>query len=167
MAKFGAIYLSIQTTYNCTEEVKNVASTLVDKGYLFTVRYHQEAPWIQLYVDEPESVVSYAKEVAKIFPDKQTLALAAYTVSDSVSFCYFQGEKTIRILQSGFKQERQWEIIEGETQEWEAEIFSQVSLKIGTMGMVSYHIQQIGVLLNLPGFGIPRNGEPWTIELKN
>lgn len=167
MAKFGAIYLSIETTENCREEVKKVASILVKLGYLFTFRYHQEIPWIQLYIDEPENVIPYAKEVAKIFPNKQTLGLAAYTVSDSVSFCYFEGEKIIRILQSGFKQERQWEIIEGETQEWEAEIFSQLALKIGTMGMVSYHIQQIGILLNLPGFGIPRNGEPWTIELKN
>ena len=167
MAKFGAIYLSIDSKQNPIEEVETVASTLAKEGYLFTVRYHQETPWIQLYVDEPETVVSYAQQVAQIFPNKQTLGLAAYTVSDSVSFCYFKGETVIRILQSGFIKERQWEIIEGDKQEWEAEIFSQLTLEIGTMGMVSYHIQQIGVLLNLPGFGLPRSGELWTIEIIN
>ncbi|MGK7961758.1 hypothetical protein [Crocosphaera sp.] len=167
MAKFGAIYLSLEANNNPREEVENVASILVKEGYLFTVRYHQETPWIQLYVDEPETVTPYAQKIAKIFPNKDTLGLAAYTVSDSVSFCYFQGEKVIRILQSGFINERQWGIIEGEKQEWEAEIFSKLTLEIGTMGMASYHIQQIGVLLNLPGFGIPRSGETWTMEVKN
>ncbi|MDJ0658593.1 MAG: hypothetical protein QNJ42_03795 [Crocosphaera sp.] len=167
MAKFGAIYLSVEGNNNSIEEVKNVASILVKAGYLFTVRYHQETPWIQLYIDEPETVTPYAQQVAQIFPNKKTLGLAAYTVSDSVSFCYFQGEKIIRILQSGFIKERQWEIIEGEKQEWETEIFSKLTLEIGAIGMVSYHIQQIGVLLNLPGFGIPRSGEPWTIEIIN
>ncbi|CCQ55451.1 hypothetical protein WH8501_03220 [Crocosphaera watsonii WH 8501] len=165
MAKFGAIYLSIDVTKNSIEEVENVAAILVKQGYLFTVRYHQDSPWIQLYIDEPENVISYAKQVARIFPNKQTLGLAAYTVSDSVSFCYFQGENIIRLLQSGFSQERQWEIIEGEKQAWEDELFSKLTLEIGKIGMVSYHIQQIGVLLNLPGFGIPRQGEPWTKEV--
>ncbi|MDJ0729281.1 MAG: hypothetical protein QNJ33_04735 [Crocosphaera sp.] len=167
MAKFGAIYLSLETTDNPIEEVEKVASILVKAGHLFTVRFHRETPWIQLYVDEPETVVSYAKQVAKIFPNTQILGLAAYTVSDSVSFCYLKGEKIIRLLQSGFIKERQWEIIEGEKQPWEDEIFSQLTLEIGTMGMVSYHIQQIGVSLNLPGFGIPRTGEPWTKEIIN
>ena len=167
MAKFGAIYLSLETTDSPTKEVENVATILREAGYLFTVRYHQETPWIQLYVDEPENVVSYAKQVAEIFPHKKTLGLAAYTVSDSVSFGYFQGKKMIRLLQSGFNQERQWEIIEGEQQPWEDEIFSKLTLEIGTIGMVSYHIHQIGVSLNLPGFGIPRSGEPWTKEIIN
>ena len=167
MAKFGAIYLSVEAKNNPIDQVKNVASILVKLGYLFTVRYHQETPWIQLYIDEPKTVVSHAQQIAKLFPSKKILGLAAYTVSDSVSFCYFQGEKIIRILQSGFIKERQWEIIEGEKQEWETEIFSKLTLEIGAIGMVSYHIQQIGVLLNLPGFGIPRSGEPWTIEIIN
>ena len=166
MAKFGAIYLSLETTEKSIKEVENVASILRKADYLFTVRYHQESSWIQLYVEEPENVVFYARKIGKIFPSKKTLGLAAYTVSDSVSFCYFQGEKIIRLLQSGFNQERQWEIIEGEKQTWEDEIFNKLTLEIGTMGMVSYHIQQIGVLLNLPGFGIPKQGEPWTKEIR-
>ncbi|MDJ0598419.1 MAG: hypothetical protein QNJ37_06230 [Crocosphaera sp.] len=167
MAKFGAIYLLLEVKENPREEVENVASRLRQEGYQFPVRYHQETPWIQLYVDEPETVVSYAKQIAQIFPNKKTLGLAAYTVSDSVSFCYFQGKKVIRLLQSGFIKERQWEIIEGEKQPWEDEIFSKLTLEVATMGMVSYHINQIGVLLNLPGFGTPSSGEPWTIEIIN
>ena len=57
-------------------------------------------------------------------------------MSDSVSFCYFQGEQLIRLLQSGFNQERQWEIIEGEKQTWEDKLFSKLPLEIGTIGMV-------------------------------
>ena len=37
MAKFGAIYLSIDVTKKSIEEVENVAAILVKQGYLFTV----------------------------------------------------------------------------------------------------------------------------------
>ncbi|WP_107667264.1 hypothetical protein [Cyanothece sp. BG0011] len=167
MGKFGAIYLSYSRDKFDIEEIKKIASILVKEGYQFPVRYHQETPWIQLYIDEPKKVVSYSKEIAQIFPNKKILGLAAYTVSDSVSFCYFQGNKIIRLLQSGFIIERKWEIIEGKKQPWEDTIFNKLTLEIGKMGMVSYHIHQIGVLLNLPGFGIPRSGEPWTIQISH
>ena len=78
-----------------------------------------------------------------------------------------RGEKVIRLLQSGFEKERQWERIEGEPQEWESEILGDREVAIGKMGIVSYEIQKIGVLFNLPGFGIPSTGEPWTIEIIN
>ncbi len=165
MAKFGAIYLSYSPDKFDVEEINNIASILVEQGYQVPIRYHQESSWIQLYIDEPETIITYTKQVAQIFPNKKTLGLAAYTLSDSVSFCYFQGKQVIRLLQSGFTTERQWEIIEGEKQPWEKEIFKKLTLEIGTKGMVSYHINQIGVLLNLPGFGIPRSGEPWTIQI--
>ncbi|ACB52606.1 hypothetical protein cce_3258 [Crocosphaera subtropica ATCC 51142] len=167
MAKFGAIYLSYSRDKFDIEEINNIASILVKEGYQFSVRYRQETPWIQLYVNEPEKVISYGKKIAQIFPNQKILGLAAYTISDSVSFCYFQGKQVIRLLQSGFITERQWEIIEGEKQPWEDKIFEKLSLEIGTKGMVSYHINQIGVSLNLPGFGIPQSGEPWTIEISH
>ncbi len=167
MGKFGAIYLSYDRREKAIESVENISSLLVDEGYLFTVRYHQETPWVQLYVEEPENVVEYAQEVSKIFPDKQVLGLAAYTVSDSVSFCIFKAGRLVRLLQSGFNSERQWELIEGEAQVWEAEILDNVTMKIGHLGMMSHHIHNIGVLLNLPGFGIPRPGEVWSKEIIN
>lgn len=167
MAKFGVIYLSYSRDKFNIEKIQNISSVLVKKGYQFPVRYHQESPWIQLYIDEPENLITYAKQVAQIFPNQKILGLAAYTVSDSVSFCYFQGEKAIRLLQSGFVTEKQWEIIEGEKEPWEDKILNKLTLEIGTKGMVSYHINQIGVLLNLPGFGIPRSGEPWTIQISH
>jgi hypothetical protein len=165
MAKFGAIYLSCQQHKKVIEEVESVASILVENGYLFTVRYHYESPWIQLYAEEPENVVQYAQEVSNLFLDKKVLGLAAYTVSDSVSFCLFETGKVKRLLQSGFNEERKWEMIAGEVQWWEPEILENITMEIGSLGMVSYHIQRIGVLLNLPGFGIPASGEPWSKEI--
>ncbi|EAZ88650.1 hypothetical protein [Crocosphaera chwakensis] len=167
MTKFGAIYLSYSRDQFDIDEINNIASILVKEGYQFPVRYHQETPWIQLYVNEPEKVISYGKKIAQIFPNQKILGLAAYTVSDSVSFCYFQGKQVIRLLQSGFITERQWEKIEGKKQPWEDKILNKLTLEIGTKGMVSYNINQIGVLLNLPGFGIPQPGEPWTIQISH
>ena len=167
MGKFAAIYLSCEQQEKAIEEMDNISSILVKEGYLLTVRYHQKTPWIQLYLEEPENAVHYTKAISQLFPDKPILGLAAYTVSDSVSFCLCQRGTIIRLLQSGFSSERQWELIEGQEQWWEPEIFKKITMKIGNMGMVSHHIQQIGVLLNLPGFGIPRPGEPWTAEIIN
>ena len=68
MAKFGAVYLSLKNINNPIKEMEKVASILVKAGYKFAVRYHQEIPWIQLYIDEPENIVFYAQQVAIIFP---------------------------------------------------------------------------------------------------
>ncbi len=165
MGKFAAIYLLCSQPEKAPEEMENISSLLVEQGYLFPVRYHQESPWIQLYLEEPENVVQSTQDISQLFRGQQILGLAAYTVSDSVSFCLFQGGTIIRLLQSGFHSERTWELIQGEPQWWEPEIFQNLTLKIGNLGMVSSHIQQIGVFLNLPGFGIPRMGEPWTKEI--
>ncbi|MDJ0511378.1 MAG: hypothetical protein QNJ64_19310 [Crocosphaera sp.] len=167
MGKFAAIYIFCEQPQKAPEEMENISSLLVQEGYFFTVRYHQESPWIQLFLEEPENVVQYTQDISQLFREQKLLGLAAYTVSDSVSFCLFQEGKMIRILQSGFSSERKWEFIQGEEQQWEAEIFKNITLKIGNPGMVSSHIQQIGILLNLPGFGIPRMGEPWTKEIIN
>ncbi len=167
MAKFGAIYLSFNAPEKTLEEVENISSILVTQGYLFTVRYHWETPWVQLYVEEPENVVRYAEDISKIFPHKRVIGLAAYTVSDSVSFCEFKAGSAIRLLQSGFNSERRWDLIQGQEQSWESNILSNLTMEIGTRGMVSYHINQIGILLNLPGFGIPRSGEAWSKEIIN
>lgn len=167
MATFGAIYLSFDEQDKAIEKVEKISSALVAQGYLFTVRYHYETPWVQLYGSEPENVVRYAEDVSKIFYERQVIGLAAYTVSDSVSFCQFKNGRVIRILQSGFNHSRRWELIEGEEQSWESEILENLTLEIGSLGMVSSHINKIGVFLNLPGFGIPRSGEAWTKEIIN
>ncbi|MDJ0801097.1 MAG: hypothetical protein QNJ51_30540 [Calothrix sp. MO_167.B12] len=165
MAQFGAIYLSFHK--GLLEKVKEISQIIKQEGYLFTVRYHHEAPWIQLYVEEPENVSNYSQKVSQIFPDKRVIGLAAYTVSDSVTFCEFKGGKVVRLLESGFQQERQWEKIEGDTQPWESEILGDMKIEIGSPGMVSYHIQKIGNLFALPGFGVPKSGEAWTQEIYN
>ena len=165
MARFGAIYLSFEE--GSLKKVEELSETLKQKGYLFTVRYHHKLPWIQLYIEEPENTTYYAQEVSKFFPDRQVIGLAAYTVSDSVIFCEFQDGKVIRSLQSGFEQERQWDKIEGATQPWESEIFGDLKMEIGTPGMMSYHIQKIGELFEMPGFGVPKPGEAWTKEIVN
>ena len=165
MGKFGAIYVSLKE--NNSSEVQRLSNLIKEKGYLFTVRYHHQSPWMQLSVDEPETIPDAAKNIASYIPDERVIGLGAYTVSDSVIFCEYKGEKVIRLLQSGFEKERQWERIEGEPQEWESEILGDREVAIGKMGIVSYDIQKIGVLFNLPGFGIPSTGEPWTIEIIN
>ena len=167
MAKFAAVFLSFDESKEGTEAFKAISSTLVKHGYFFTVRYHKETPWIQIYVEDPEKIISYALKISQIFRDKRVIGLAAYTVSDSVSFCEFQGGKTLRLLQSGFNNERLWDLIEGEKQFWESDILEPLTMKVGQPGMVSSHINQIGVFLNLPGFGIPRPGEAWTQEILN
>ncbi|MEM8781193.1 MAG: hypothetical protein AAGF26_20550 [Cyanobacteria bacterium P01_G01_bin.49] len=143
MAKFGAIYLSFDELKEGIETLNQISSILVDGGYLFPVRYHQETPWLQLYVDEPENVVELAMKVSKIFLDKRVIGLAAYTVSDSVSFCEFKAGKAIRLLQSGFSQERRWDLIEGKKQGWEPIIFDTIRMEIGQRGMVSSHINKL------------------------
>lgn len=165
MAQFGAIYLSFDE--RLVEKVEEFSETLKQKGYLFTVRYHHQQPWIQLYVEEPENASYYAQKVSKIFPDRQVIGLAAYTVSDSVIFCEFKNGTVVRTLQSGFEQERQWDKIEGETQPWESEILGDMKLEVGTTGMMSYHIQKIGEWLEMPGFGVPQPGEAWSKEIVN
>ncbi|MEA5512239.1 hypothetical protein VB715_20925 [Crocosphaera sp. UHCC 0190] len=102
MAKFGAIYLFFNELENAIEKVEKIYSILVEQGYLFTVRYHYEPPWVQLYIEEPEKVVEYVKNVSKIFPDKRVIGLGAYTVSDEVSFCELKAGTVIRLLQSGW-----------------------------------------------------------------
>ena len=109
MGKFAAIYLSFDE--KLVEKVEDISQTLKQEDYLFTVRYHHEAPWIQLYVEEPENVAIYAEKVSEVFADRIVIGLAAYTVSDSVIFCQFQDGKVIRLLESGFQTERQWEKI--------------------------------------------------------
>ncbi|MEA5511765.1 hypothetical protein VB715_18495 [Crocosphaera sp. UHCC 0190] len=167
MAKFGAIYLSFNQQENAIEKVEKISSILVEQGYSFTVRYHDESPWIQLYVEDPEKVVEYAEDVSKIFPKKRVIGLAAYTVSDEVSFCEFKNGTVIRLLQSGFNNERRWDLIEGVAQVWESEILKNLTMEISKPGMVSSHVNKIGVFLNLPGFGIPRPGEAWSQEIIN
>ncbi len=163
MAKFGAIYLSFDE--GLVEKVDEISQILKQKGYLFTVRHHCESPWIQLYVEEPENISDYALLVSKIFPSRQVMGLAAYTVSDSVSFSQFKNGKIVRLLESGFEQERLWDKIEGDTQPWESEIFGNIKMEVGSQGMVSYHIQKIGQFFQLPGFGVPKQGEGWTKEI--
>ena len=163
MAKFGAIYLSFDQ--GLIEKVDEISQILKQEGYLFIVRYHRDSPWIQLYLEEPENVSDYAYKVSKIFPSRQVMGLAAYTVSDSVSFSHFQDGKIVRLLESGFKQERLWDKIEGNTQPWESQIFGDIKMEIGSVGMVSYHMKKIGQLFQLPGFGIPKQGEAWTFEI--
>ncbi len=91
MAQFRAIYLSFDD--GLIEKVVEISETLKQKGYLFTVRYHEQASWVQLYVEKPENVPYYTQDVSKIFPQKQVIGLASYTVSDSVIFCkYKDGE---------------------------------------------------------------------------
>ena len=163
MAKFGAIYLSFDQ--GLIEKVDEISQILKQEGYLFIVRYHRDSPWIQLYLEEPEKISDYAYKVSKIFTSRQVMGLAAYTVSDSVSFSHFKNGKIVRLLESGFKQERLWDKIEGNTQPWESQIFGDIKMEIGSVGMVSYHIQKIGQLFQLPGFGIPKQGEAWTFEI--
>ncbi|MDJ0694228.1 hypothetical protein [Mastigocoleus sp. MO_188.B34] len=163
MAKFGAIYLSFDE--GLIEKVDEISQILIQVGYLFIVRYHRESPWIQLYVEEPENVSDYAYKVSKIFPNRQVMGLAAYTVYDSVSFSHFENGKIVRLLESGFEKKRLWDKIEGNTQPWESQIFGNMKMEIGSVGMVSYHIQKIGQFFQLPGFGIPQQGEPWTKEI--
>ena len=163
MAKFGAIYLSFDE--GLVEKVDEISQILKHQGYLFIVRYHCKSPWIQLYVEEPENISDYAYKVSKIFLSRQVMGLAAYTVSDAVSFSHFKDGKIIRLLESGFEQERLWEKIEGESQPWESQIFGDMKMEIGSVGMVSYHIQKIGQLFQLPGFGVPQQGEVWTKEI--
>ncbi len=165
MAQFGAIYLSFPE--GSVEKVEAVSETLKQNGFLFTVRYHQEKPWVQLYIEEPENVPYHAQEVSKIFPDTRVLGLASYTVSDSVIFCQYKDGLLIRLLQSGFQQERIWEKIEGEPQAWEREILADNTLEIGGTGMTSYDIHRIGQYFDLPGFGVPKLGEAWTKEIWN
>ena len=114
-----------------------------------------------------ENVSYYAQEVSRIFPERRVIGLAAYTVSDSVIFCEFKGGDVIRLLQSGFQQERKWEKIEGEPQPWEDEILKENSFEIGGPGMMSFDIQQIGQYFDMPGFGVPGAGEAWTKEIWN
>ncbi|MDJ0774400.1 MAG: hypothetical protein QNJ49_13430 [Mastigocoleus sp. MO_167.B18] len=163
MAKFGAIYLSFDE--GLIEKVDEISQILIQVGYLFIVRYHRESPWIQLYVEEPENVSDYAYKVSKIFPNRQVMGLAAYTVYDSVSFSHFENGKIVRLLESGFEKKRLWDKIEGNTQPWESQIFGNMKMEIGSVGMVSYHIQKIGQFFQLPGFGIPQQGEAWTKEI--
>ena len=163
MAKFGAIYLSFDE--GLVEKVDEISQILKHESYVFIVRYHCESPWIQLYLEEPENISDYAYKVSKIFPNRQVMGLAAYTVSDSVSFSHFKDGKIIRLLESGFEKKRLWEKIEGNTQPWESQIFGDMKMEIGSVGMVSYHIQKIGQLFQLPGFGVPQQGETWTKEI--
>ena len=108
MSKFGAIYLSFND--EPVENVELISDMLKEKGFLFTIRYHHEKPWVQLYVEEPENTPYYAKDVSVIFPDRKVIGLAAYTVSDSVIFCEFSHGETIRLLQSGFMREFIWKL---------------------------------------------------------
>ncbi|MGK7873601.1 MAG: hypothetical protein AB4426_09910 [Xenococcaceae cyanobacterium] len=165
MAQFGAIYVSF--AQGAVEKVEELSETLKQKGYLFTVRYHHDLPWIQLYVEEPENTPYYAQDISKIFPDRRVIGLAAYTVSDSVIFCEFKDGTVIRWLQSGFGQERQWDKIEGDRQPWESEILGDMKIEIGSPGLMSYHIHKIGELFDLPGFGVPKQGEAWSKEIRN
>jgi hypothetical protein len=160
MAKFGAIYLSFPDS--SVAKIETISEKLKQEGYLFTLRYHYDSPWIQLYIEEPENIAKYTENVSKIFPERRVLGLGAYTVSDSVIFCEFQEGNVVRWLQSGFERERQWEKILGEVQPWESEIFGNLILQIGSLGMASYHLNKIGVFLNLPGFGVPKSGQSWT-----
>jgi hypothetical protein len=165
MAIFGAIYLSFKG--NNLEHVTEISDRLKGQNYYFVVRYHEKTPWVQLYVEEPENIVNYSEIVAQLFPNKHIIGLGAYTVSDAVVFCEFKQAQLIRLLQSGFNHKRCWDRIEGEKQPWEAELLGHLTLKIGSPGMVSYQINQIGIHWNLPGFGIPQPGEPWRKEIIN
>ncbi len=163
MSQFGAIYLSFND--EPIENVDLISDMLKEKGYLFTIRYHHEKSWVQLYVEEPENTPYHAKDVSAIFPDRKVIGLAAYTVSDSVIFCEYSHGETIRLLQSGFERELEWEKIEGESQPWEADIFGENKPEIGSMG--SFDIYKIGQLFDMPGFGTPKHGESWTKEIFN
>ncbi len=165
MSQFGAIYISFEE--RAIKRVEEVSETIKQKGFLFTVRFYHEKPWIQLHVEEPENVSYYAQEVSKIFPDRRVVGLAAYTVTDSTIFCEFQAGEVLRLLQSGFQQEQLWEKIEGNSQSWESEILAGRIMKLDSPGMTSYDIQKIGMLFELPGFGVPKHGEAWSKEIYN
>ncbi len=70
-------------------------------------------------------------------------------------------------MESGFRQERMWDRIEGERQAWENEILAENTPEIGHPGMMSADIQRIGHWYNVPGFGAPKSGEAWTKEIRN
>ena len=165
MSQFGAIYLSFDKCL--IEKVDLFSATLKQQGYLFTVRYYHEKPWVQLHVDEPEATPYLAQAVSKIFPTRRVVGLAAYTASDSVLFCQFSDGAVVRLLQSGFEKERQWDKIEGEAQQWEPEILNDLTIEVGSPGMMTDTIRKIGKFLDMAGFGLPGYGEAWNREIIN
>ncbi len=165
MAKFGAIYLTFDD--GSIDKVTTISDTLVKKGYLFIVRYFDQKPWIQLYVEEPENTAKYAQEISKIFPERHVIGLTAYTTSDSVAFCDYHNGEVARLLQSGFDHDHAWDKIEGEPQAWENEILAEKTVEVGSEGMATVDIERIGQWFDMPGFGVPNVGEDWTKEIFN
>lgn len=165
MAQFGAIYLSFEEAD--ADKVEAISDIMKQGGFLFAVRYFHPKPWIQFYAEEPENTPYYAEQVSKIFPDRRVIGMGVYTVSDSTVFCEFRNGEALRILESGFQQERVWGKIEGQPQDWEAEILAGNEMELGSSGMMSYDIQKIGQYMGFPGFGEPGAGQSWTKEIFN
>ncbi|NOQ35579.1 MAG: hypothetical protein GQ569_06755 [Methylococcaceae bacterium] len=174
MSNFSAIY--VQLLDNSEAAFEEVNRVLKEKGYLFTLRYHQSKPWVQLWAEEAENLSYYVGQIRAFFPQQRIIAIACQSVVDAIAYYDVQGDNTYRVLEYGFRQERTWEKVEGIPQAWESEIFSGREgyqagddLKVGeiTPFFTNFDIQQLGQLLDLSGFGTPDFGENWTREIFN
>ena len=172
MSNFSAIYIHLG--HDVEAEFATVQSTLKDKGYLFTLRYHAPLPWVQLWVDEMENTGFYVRQLTEFFPQRRLIGIACQSVSDSIGYWEVDQGQAVRTLLYGFEQERVWETVSGTAQAWELELFAgregynkdrvlQVGMPVPSFS--NFDVHKLGQLLGLPGFGQPAAGEAWTKEV--
>ena len=174
MSNFGAIFIQLQE--KTEQEFDEINARLKKKGYLFTLRDHQTKPWVQIWIDEPENLPFYLKDIAPLFLERRIIGIACQSVVDAIGYWEVTNGQEKRTLEYGFTQERTWEKVEGEPQSWETEIFEGregyeglLSLKVGETQpyFSNFDIQRLGQILDLPGFGTPATREKWTREVFN
>ncbi len=203
MATFEAIYIKVNETPD-VHFFQNIRSVLQKNGLRFsregTFRFKENYSWIQIqnlpWIEHLlgkinlDFVPKFAAALSEYY-QTEVICLYTQTLVDAVGYWRFENGNEKRCLIHGFYQERVWETVRGNSEEWENDLFlnkeeySEIlsesedddlvaeiiefyqtkQIKIGSSipFFSSWNVNQIGKYYNLPGFSFSKD---WSIEDK-
>ena len=201
MATFEAIFLKINEIPN-SRFFQNIRSLLQKNGLRFSTdsifRFQenyswiqiQELPWITHLLEKKDT--DFVPKFASVLSDNyqtEIVCLYTQTVVDAVGYWHFENGNEKRCLIHGFYQERIWEAVRGESEEWENNLFfdleqysdilledddfakeivemcktKQIKLGSGVPFFSGTDIAKIAKHYQLPGFSFSKG---WSVEEK-
>lgn len=123
MASFDAVYVSLSTE-DPIAAADRVEEALQRVGWPreISLRVAEGRSWVQLqgvYFENADALAGPLSEQLQT----TAIALVVQTVSDSFAYWRFTNGKEQRCIQKHIKQEEGWEVVRGQPEPWEREIF--------------------------------------------
>lgn len=155
MASFAAIYTG--------SDHEEAAKSLLGFKNLKNGILRKAEPWIQLDLcGSLEEVEPLARFLSQELPC-DVIGVAAQTVSDSYGLWIYRNGQPRRALVYGWAEEGVWEVVSGDSQNFEAGVFEEEPIP-GSWenGLTTFRFYDLGRAMGLPGFGDTN----WSLEVE-